>query len=283
MQRYRLTELAVSETCAALFTTLRMVQTTLAMLATGVHLPELSMGRPATPLDLLVYLCRAVLDVSDKLLVAKVGTVFKQLAESDRAVFFKLTPIVHNKKRGWVTPLQLAALCNNTVMFQAILAEIYRISDSPALSPLSIQMELYSEAARPAILHLSPLHLVVLNANDSLICHVLSQCLCNDETAHAVARSEHTLVHAVKAVKMFLARYAVDRHAECEHTLVRLGEISTHLSTFYNRVSRKVQREHRPAVVDQLLLAAASSFHSSPLRCSDSPTRSHSPYAERCI
>lgn len=282
MQQHRLAELAVSETCATLFATLKMVQTTLAMFASGVQLPELSMGRPATPLDLLIYLCRTVLDESNRLLVSKVGIVFKQLADSDKTVFFKLIPIMHNKKKGWVTPLQLAALCDNTVMFRAILAEIHRMSDSPALSPLSIQMELYSEAARAAILHLSPLHCVVLNANDSLICHVLSQCLCNDKTARAVARSEHTLVHAIKEAKACLTRHASDQHAVLERTLARLDKISTHLSTFYNRVSRESQRERRPAVVDQLLLAAASSFHSSPLRCSDSPTRPHSPYAERC-
>lgn len=276
-------ETAIDETRVALLTTLKMAQTTLAMLVTGVRLSRMTSEQPTTPIDILSYLCRSSLDEDDEFLISKICVVFRQLADSDKAVFFKLIPVFCNNRKRLVTPLQLAALCDNSVMFRAILAEIYRIIENPQASPLSVQMELYSEAARSTIIRLSPLHLVVLNANDSLVRHVLSQCLCNDKTARAVARSEHTLVFAVKEAKTTMERHTEGRHAETFKRVVsRLKNISTHLSTFYARVSRETDRGRRSAVVDQLLLAAASSFYSSPIRHVPSPTHPHSPYAERC-
>lgn len=272
IQNRRTVALGISEACAFLIRTLGISPTTLAMVITAVQLPELFPHRPATPRDILVYLCRAELSEFNKFLMTKIGIVFKQLKDADKLLFFRLIPVVVEQKCGWITPLQLAALCNNSVMFRAILAEIYKMNEHTASSPLSVQMEMYKESVRADILALSPLHLVALNANDSLMSHVLNECLCNDKTAKAVARSEHTLMHAVKEVKrMINSRISNATKTQIEE---RLKNLSVCLKTFYQRVSRESEPDCNSSISEQLFLTAASSFYSSPSRCSDSPSSS---------
>jgi len=272
MLRHRAAAMNAQGVWESLLNSLRITQTTLAMLLADVQMPELTAGRPASPHDALIFLCRAVLDQKNTELIRDVGTIFKRLAGEDSKVFHRLVPIRYAGKPGWATPLQLAALCDNPVMFRAILAEIHRtLKNRPAISPLSVPVNLYKDDARSAILPLSPLHIVILNTNAPLVYVVLDQCLCSTDIACAVARSEHTLTHAVKTVQQEAGRILEEDARLQERVAARIKRIRTLLTAFYDRVPHATRSSSRASVVDQLLVAAASSFYSSPTRCAENP------------